>query len=329
MTGEPTIRPATEGDLEAMVALMREGLGEGRIPRTLEFFRWKHFENPFGRSPILLAEVGSRLVGLRAFLRWTFVRSGRRYRAVRPVDTVTHADFRGRGIFKKLTLALLEQTAGDSPVVFNTPNDKSMPGYLKMGWQTVGRVPLWLAPRAGLARALLRGAGQGAPRLPTGSIEALGGDPSLEPLLAADHERRADRLHTERSPTYLRWRYEAIPGFSYAGRSAGRAAVCFTTRDRGGRGELTFTDVLMESSLRGARSARRLLSTVMRESGCDYAAAAAPACRWEALALAGAGFLPAPRVGPWLTARANGPGAPGNLSSPASWACTIGDLELF
>ena len=326
---EPVIRAATDADVEAMVELMRDALGEGRIPRTTEFFRWKHLANPFGRSPILVAEADGRLVGLRAFLRWTFARGSERFRAVRPVDTVTHRDFRGRGIFRKLTETLLEETRGDAPVVFNTPNDKSMPGYLKMGWSTVGRVPLWIAPRIGLASSVLGLGAKGPLELPEGSIDAVVSAPGFETILAEDDGRRVGRLHTARTAEYVRWRYEAIPGFDYRARADGRAAVFFTARDRSGRRELTFVDVLMESSPAGARASRRLIAGVLRDAGCDYAATAAPACPWEAAALASAGFLPAPRVGPWLTSRANGDGAPADLLERSAWACTIGDLELF
>ena len=60
--------------------------------------------------------------------------------AVRAVDTATHPDYQGRGIFRLLTLAGVEaMTAEGVQFVFNTPNDQSRPGYLKMGWLRVGR----------------------------------------------------------------------------------------------------------------------------------------------------------------------------------------------
>jgi GNAT superfamily N-acetyltransferase len=63
--------------------------------------------------------------------------------AVRAVDTATHPDWQGRGIFSRLTLGALDDLRDDGvDCVFNTPNDKSRPGYLKMGWQQVGKVPV-------------------------------------------------------------------------------------------------------------------------------------------------------------------------------------------
>ncbi|MCZ7631249.1 MAG: hypothetical protein M5U19_20355 [Microthrixaceae bacterium] len=54
---------------------------------------------------------------------------------------------RARGIFTKLTLGAIPDLRADGVgAIFNTPNDKSRPGYLKMGWSTVGRVPAAIRP---------------------------------------------------------------------------------------------------------------------------------------------------------------------------------------
>ena len=80
-------------------------------------------------------------------------------RAVRAVDTATHPDFRGQGVFSALTLGALEELRSDGVAfVFNTPNERSRPGYLKMGWQPVGQVRVLARTRsvtaAGRAREL-------------------------------------------------------------------------------------------------------------------------------------------------------------------------------
>ena len=58
------------------------------------------------------------------------------HRAVRAVDTITAPEARGRGVFTRFTLAILSNEItrdDDVSFVFNTPNDQSRPGYLKMG----------------------------------------------------------------------------------------------------------------------------------------------------------------------------------------------------
>ena len=156
-----------------MLSLLRRSLGGERTER---FWRWKHEQNPFGRSPVLLAFDDDKLVGLRAFMRWTFNGS---IRAVRAVDTVTDPEYRGRGIFTLLTKRLIEEV--DAEFVFNTPNAKSGPGYEKLGWERLGRIDVWARPALGM-----RGATGGA---------------------VTPYRRDDDRLHTVHTPESLAWRY--------------------------------------------------------------------------------------------------------------------------
>ena len=142
------VRPFAADDLPRVLDLLEASLGGGPAGRRQpELFRWKHLENPFGPSFMLVAEHEGRLVGLRAFMRWRFTAFGDRLEAARAVDTATHPDYQGMGIFTRLTLALLEVIDGHVDLVFNTPNAKSGPGYLKMGWSEVGRLPVAVRPR--------------------------------------------------------------------------------------------------------------------------------------------------------------------------------------
>lgn len=104
---------------------------------TAAGFLWKHYENPFGRSYGLLAVDNNEIVGLRMFMRWEFLDQGKVVKALRPVDTCTDLAYRGKGLFKKLTLQGLENIKDEYALIFNTPNSISRPGYLKMGWETV------------------------------------------------------------------------------------------------------------------------------------------------------------------------------------------------
>jgi hypothetical protein len=78
-------------------------------------------------------------------MRWQFLYEGRLLPAFRAVDTVTDPEYRGKGIFRLLTLQLIEELKTSEPpsFIFNTPNKMSRPGYLKMGWQVLGRAPVY------------------------------------------------------------------------------------------------------------------------------------------------------------------------------------------
>src|SRR5262245_14761644 len=190
---EVVVRRAQPDELPQILALAAAALGWRDGEPNEALFNWKHRDNPFGASPMWVAEVDGVLAGFRTFLRWEWERDdGRIARAVRAVDTATHPDFQGRGIFTKLTLGALDELSGDGiDFVFNTPNDQSRPGYLKMGWQTVGRLPVRIRP-SGL-HALARMASSRVPAekwslesdAGVSSAEAFADDGAIDSLLSS------------------------------------------------------------------------------------------------------------------------------------------------
>ncbi|CAN5695078.1 hypothetical protein BH23GEM6_BH23GEM6_18150 [soil metagenome] len=338
------IRRGTAADTDQILKLVKLSLGEGAIPRDRLYWNWKHHENPFGESPILLAESEGELVGLRVFMRWDWKSGSQTIRAVRAVDTATHPDWRGRGIFSRLTLALVEQVREEGVhLVFNTPNDQSRPGYLKMGWRAVGRTDLWIRPQRpiSIARALLsrfRGSAEqnSQPVVHDGQLagEVLSAKSNLASALLSESERGADdRLSVHRDYEYLHWRYVSIPGITYLAmaevdRGEG-AVVIYRLKKQGMLNEIRVCDIVAGPGKHSRKIARALLSR-LRGSDGDYVSAMAASGTAEKRILLGAGFLPAPRLGPILTVLPLNqlPGAADPLQRN-SWRPTIGDMELF
>ncbi len=219
------IRRATPADRDDILALLASSLGRESDPRYDALYAWKHEENAFGPSPAWVATEGDRLAGFRVLMRWEFVEDGTVVRAVRAVDTATHPDFQGQGIFTKLTLHALEELRDEVSFVFNTPNDQSRPGYLKMGWQEIGRLPTAVRPThlAGIPR--IATARVPAERWSTPSsagedaAEVLDDVGALERLLASLPAPAG--IRTRLSPEFLRWRYRTpvapVPGRRRAG----------------------------------------------------------------------------------------------------------------
>jgi GNAT superfamily N-acetyltransferase len=336
---------ATGADTGRILDLVRVSLGEGVIPRDPEYWSWKHFRNPFGESPMLLAESGDRVVGLRAFLRWRWETESDTYRAVRAVDTATHPDFRGRGIFTRLTLDLVERMRREGVgFVFNTPNRQSQAGYLKMGWRAVGRTDLWIRPLqplhllGALARQWAAGslqAGGRAAHSPGAEIAGLEAVPALEAFLSRVRARdRTAGLSTPRDAAFLRWRYAEVPGFRYGAvhdvdGSGEGAAIVFRLRPQGPLKELRICELLTTGTRRSAAVAAGLLARLPGRADADYHAVLAPRSAAGRLLLLRSGFLPAPRLGPMLTVRALDGGMAPDPLRRSSWAASIGDLELF
>ena len=73
-----TIREASGQDTAAIVSLLKLSLGEALMPKSESYWKWKHWDNPFGKSPVLLAFEKNELIGVRAFMRWDWTRNGKR-----------------------------------------------------------------------------------------------------------------------------------------------------------------------------------------------------------------------------------------------------------
>ena len=243
-------------------------------------------------------------------------------------------------MFTRLTLDLVEQMRNDGvSFVFNTPNDQSRPGYLKMGWSDVARVPVSIRPMrpVNMVRKKLAGAdevGEVAASAMHGIdlIDDLCAETGLPDFLNGLHNGES-RYHTGRTVEYLRWRYGAIPGFDYRARSrivgGVGAVVVYRHRTRDRMSELSFAEVLVSPGGEGIRLGAQLLREVMRESPADYAAACAAKGTGERGALLRAGFLPVGLPGPRFTVNPlQAQLTPDPLAWP-SWRTSVGDLELF
>lgn len=320
------VRRATEADRHAVVELCRASLGWTNGDVDEEFFAWKHDLNPAGRSPAWVAEApDGQLTGARVFLRWRFRdAAGAELSAVRAVDTATHPDWQGKGIFKRLTLGALPDLREDGvDFVFNTPNEQSRPGYLKMGWNQVGRVPVAVRV-ASLARTRsLAGARTAAEKWsqPTSAgVEAtkvLSDVGAVEALLG--RLPTSGGINTVRTPAHLLWRYRFEPLHYRAmlvGDDISDGAVIFRVRQRGTALEGTICEVLLPP---GTTRPSTIFGRILEESGADYLirGGAAPVSHR---------FVPTPRLGPILTWKPlRRVGAP----SLDELDLALGDIELF
>lgn len=332
------IRPYEDSDQAQVLELLNEALGPGPAgERSAEFYRWKHLGNPFGRSLMLVAETDGRIIGLRAFLRWRFRVGGRDVVAARPVDTATHPDYQGRGVFSALTREGLRLVRGEVDLLFNTPNRQSLPGYLKMGWQELDSVPVSIKVRRPLRfigglHSIRGGGGQPAPPRPP--VRADPAEKVLEDARELSELLRLgvvpeSRFGTPRDMEYLRWRYASAPGLDYRavtqaehGRLQGLAV--FRVRARGSLWETTLAEVIVPPD---AAAARKLIVAVARASRTDLVTGHFTPASATGRAARLAGFLRSPRgitfvVHPLSRIEPD----PMRLSN---WAFTLGDLEVF
>jgi len=315
------IRPMTDDDLDQVLALGHNTLGWQDRDWSRQLFQMKHVTNPFGRSIGLVAVDGERIAAVRVLMRWEFQRGERVLRAVRAVDTATHPDYQRRGLFESLTYAALGACADDGiDFVFNTPNTQSMPGYLKMGWRQVGRLPTAIHPREVSALSRL------ARERPAAELRYLDVDGGLSidewigsggwAQVATDRSAvdTSDRtLRTRLDADVLRWRYgnATMPSRVFVD---GPSTVIVSLRRRGDA-----TEAVINQGFGPASDVDTLACSVARRVDAAYAVRlGGPSLRHR--------FLPVPGGGPWLTWRAV---SDAGMPPLPNWALTMGDIASF
>ena len=345
-----SIREYQPSDETAALQLLTAALGHSDVSqKTPDYWRWKHVNNHFGQSHTYLAtsEEGD-LAGLRAFMRWTFQLDDVTLTAVRAVDTSTHPDHQRKGIFKRLTLHALAEVERDGrDLVFNTPNEKSMPGYLKMGWDYVGKIhpiirvmkPISFAAgyamhRVGRRRAQPHATKAFFKRPALGVPDLLQRSDELEDLLASVRQLYGGegRLITPRTLDYLRWRYAEHPQIPYYAATVERdgrlqAVAIYRTNTRFGLKEAVMCELFLAGPDDGL--CKELLKEMKSALNADYVicyfAEGSPVRRL----LDENRFWTVPRLGMDFTVKPISQRIPVDARKLSSWSLSMGDLELF
>ena len=337
--------------LPRMLDLARTTLGAGTaVAKTEDFWRWKHIANPFGRSYGIYAvdEVSHRLASLRLLLPWRFLgMDGEEMLAARAVDTATHADFQRRGLFTRLTVQAIEDLAeAGTALIFNTPNEKSLPGYLKMGWTLVDKRSIYVRPLRPLRMLRRRlGVSQVAASepadffaesvMPWHEFTDTYGEEAWRLMAAWEQQRRGVGWRTLRSKAYYAWRYGGHPNIVYhvhvlshpgASGSSLRGAAVLRANVRKGWQEVVLSDLfLAENSVECGCTLLRSLAASLK---ADYIAAHFAPGAVEYASIRKCGYASIPGQGVRFTVRPLSDAAQ-DVGNPSSWDLSLGDLEIF
>jgi GNAT superfamily N-acetyltransferase len=309
-------RRYTDDDLPGVLDLLKASLGETPIlKRTPELFAWKHLNNPFGRSIMMVAESEGRIVGLRALMRWDLDHPSGPLRCVRAVDTATHPDFQRRGIFRLLTTAAIDLARADGvDLIFNTPNPQSGAGYLSMGWKEVDHIGVLARPKSGMLR-------KGTPQIGLPDPAAFVDDPSLQAVPPVEC-RTSVGLRTPRSESYLTWRFTGHPTARYVGGGDQSNTIIARPNVRNGRKELVISDLF-------GPAPGRSLSRWILHSRADYAAGWFSAGSPERTAARRAGMFRVPRVSSLRLIARPLRTLPVDVFDITNWDLAMSDLELL
>ncbi len=203
--------------------------------RPREHFVWKYHDNPVGRAVITVAEASSGIVGVYALVPTRIRLGDRLVLGAQSLDTMTHTDFRGQGMFVALARACMETASANGvEILYGFPNDASYHGFVnRLGWKHADDIPRWvrlLNPDsvAAMPRPIQHLASIGLRILWTGNSAPKGIDvrtnrPSVDELLAlAGSDVPDSRCRVERSRDWYSWRFDSASQRKYLWFSAYR-----------------------------------------------------------------------------------------------------------
>ncbi|PZX55854.1 GNAT family N-acetyltransferase [Algoriphagus chordae] len=310
------IRKANSSDLPEIISLLKASLGESLIPKSEELWNWKHVANPFGASPLLIAEDAGLICGVRVFLRWEFRQGDQLIKACRAVDTAIHPDYQGKGLFKNLTLSLIEELKEEGvEMIYNTPNAQSSSGYLKMGWEKWGKLPLKMHFNLNLGKSKNLSQSSDWSSI-TGLIQKI-----------EKTEFDSEQIQTNLVSGYLHWRYVSCPLFPYDFVSDGESYLLIYRIKEGKIGrELRIVDFFQLADF-GKNEKKQLntrLKTIQKNESVRFTS-------YSGLKFTNdlpieMGIMPVMSIGPEVTLRKVA--ATDNLLEK-DWGWSLGDLEVF
>ena len=239
-----------------------------------DWLRWKHLRNPLGPSILTFARhrTSGRVVALRFLWRHRLIVRGTGYLCFQACDTGVAAPHRRRGLFTALTQTALARGRLDGgAIVFNFPNAKSRPGYLKLGFRELPAPSLlgvlFRPLKVLLARFNTPTTGLTPKRLPPAVLKRsdLTNWPAREP--PASEWSIADHYSDQRRV----WRFQNHPTQRYVVANHthhGRAVV--RVNRRGGLLEAHLMEWEDESLEDSRLVLRRLARTVRDVTGADF-----------------------------------------------------------
>ena len=200
---ELTIQSYRPGDEAAIEEMFQSVFGR---PMSLGFWQWRFGDNPTRRVMVDLAWSGSVLAGHYAVSPVIIYMEGQEYLTGLSMTTMTHPDYRGRGLFVTLAESVYSRMAREGmALVWGFPNDLSHRGFVRdLAWVDIHEVPNFRKPLAD---------GRAMPE-PTPHVRELASFDTRFNQLWEEVKGRYGIL-TKRDSLYLSWRYGANPAHGY------------------------------------------------------------------------------------------------------------------
>jgi hypothetical protein len=176
---------------------------------------WLHHENLLSPSSIILAKSKGKMVGIYSVIKKELIIEGQLCIGGRDIDPVVHPDFRGQGIFTKLLKAGQERFK-DIDVFFNFANSKSMPGFVKNGWQVLPNYKLFV-PAIPILKSIYRFVFLylNTHNIVTPKLDIIPMNSFVDFNIIENKIQNEKSVYVKKNRDYLEWRFNQNPSKEY------------------------------------------------------------------------------------------------------------------
>lgn len=113
-------------------------------PFSLDWWNWKFKMNPAGfwgeKGDIWVAESNCRLIGYYAIMPEKLKLGSETITVAQSVDTATHPEFRGIGVFPTLAQKVYAESQDRYCFIYGYPSEMAFKGFSRLGWRDFGIV---------------------------------------------------------------------------------------------------------------------------------------------------------------------------------------------
>ncbi len=110
-----------------------------------EFIQWQYYNNPSGVAKSWVAKHNGNVIANYTAIPHQLNLFNNIENSWRVQDVITHPDYRGLGLYSRLSDRANEFLQSELfPLNFTFPNENSHNGFIKKNWKCPHRIPLWI-----------------------------------------------------------------------------------------------------------------------------------------------------------------------------------------
>ena len=331
-------------DLQKLALLAQSTYHAGEII-VEKYLDWEYKSNPVGEATLFVAENENQIVSQYVVIPQKYISGNEIYNGSLSVNTITHPDHRGKGLFTKLAelnYAECKRNAIDFTLGF--PNKNSVTGFTgKLKFKLLGNMPLLFSiirPLNAIRGFILYKKNHGKDldiEIPLNETHVskfdLDKDLNKYNSFLREIEKR-NLLSTKRSPEFIKWRYLDIPlrkYHLYKVEEDGKIVSVIILRAKNIKG--VGCGIVVDLLSKNVNDGIKQIIKEFRKCKLDILVSTVPENSMESMCLSKSGFYKAPEFLMFkklhVIIRMHSAKLSDSVTDFKKWFLTFGDYDIF